>query len=61
MLSQKFLQMFLLSVSKSLLTGRLLKACAIAMHATTPAQRSKSSKAAGSNNRKEWKVKRNFK
>lgn len=43
------------------LVNRLLKARTIAIHATAPAQRSKSSKATRSNNRNEWKVKRKFK
>lgn len=44
MLLQKILQVFLLSVSKSLLTERLLKVCTISIHTTAPAQRAKSSK-----------------
>lgn len=61
MLSHKFFQVFLLGVSKSLLAGRLLKAHTSAVHATAPAQRGKSSKAARSNNGNEGKVKIKFK
>lgn len=61
MLSYKLFHVFLLSASKSLLAGRLLKAHTSTVHATAPAQRSKSSKAARSNNGNEGKVKRKFK
>lgn len=58
-ISQRFLLVFLFGVSKSLLTGRLLKACATAIHVTAPSRSRKSSKAAHSYNRKnKWKVKK---